>query len=335
MVNSFDVAKLAGVSQTTVSRALRGDERVSERTRRLVEQAAQSLSYVPNPAGRALSSGRTDRIAFLVTDLTNEFYHRIIAPLAEALQKRGKELVLQVDVPDLKFVPERIQALGVDGVILGTTTTESMVPYYLKERGIPFVYFNRTSPSAIGDVATVDSTQGYHQMLESALQFGHRQVALINGPSNSTTGYGRAIALKSFLAERGVSIPSEYDLSGNFSIDTGRKAFGELMKLEDPPSIVVCGNDTIAYGAKNEAVLLGIDIPGEVSVVGFDNLPESAQPVYDLSSIGYDLERLVEGCVELLLARVEAPETPIRSFTIPTTFVPRGSLGEAPGRSPQ
>ena len=144
-VTSKDVARLAGVSQPTVSRALRDDPRVSDATKRSVREAADLLGYVPSDAGRALSSGRTHRIGLLVTDLENQFYAQIIAPVHLELERMGYQLMLHTETADNETVAERLIANGLDGVILATTTVDSVAPLRLRDRGLPFVYFNRTA----------------------------------------------------------------------------------------------------------------------------------------------------------------------------------------------
>lgn len=332
MVTSIDVARYAGVSQATVSRALRQDPRVSEKTRLHVEEVAKKLGYVPNAAGRALASGKTDRVGLLVTDLSNEFYHRIISPVAERVQQLGKELVLLLDSPDEKSIPHRVQALGLEGVILGTTTTDSFVPYYLREQNVPFVYFTRTAPAIPSDSAVVDVSEGFFAMLDCVLQYGHRKVALINGPENSTTGRGRAEALQGYLAGRGISIPAEYSIMGDFRIETGVEGFQKLWALDERPTVILCGNDAIAMGVINQAYRQQVSIPSEVSVVGFDDIPEAKLPVYDLTTVGYDLQKLAFDAVDLLIERVEQPSKDFEERTVKSYFISRKSLGPCPNQ---
>ena len=155
MVTSHDVARLAGVSQPTVSRALRDNPKVSDETKRRVRKAAKALGYVPSEAGRALSSGRTRRVGLLLTDLDNQFYPHIIAPMHRELEGLGYQLVLQTETSDSGQVAERLLGNGLDGVLLATTTLDSMLPVRLRDRGVPFVYFNRTSAAADADRVVV------------------------------------------------------------------------------------------------------------------------------------------------------------------------------------
>lgn len=151
MVTSHDVARMAGVSQPTVSRALRGDRRVSESTRLRVQEVADRLGYVPNSLGRALSVGRAHRIGLLVTDLENQFYPHLIGPIHDTLGDVGYELILMTDDHDRGEVAARVRSNGLDGVILATTDATSEVPTRLRDNAIPFVYFNRVGAAVEAD----------------------------------------------------------------------------------------------------------------------------------------------------------------------------------------
>src|SRR4029078_4939537 len=157
MVTSHDVARLAGVSQPTVSRALRDSPKVSAATKQRVRRAADALGYIPSEAGRALWSGRSYRIGLLLTDLENQFYPHVISPMHHELEGFGYQLVLQTETTDTATVAERLISNGLDGVLLATTTVDSVVPVRLRDRGVPFVYFNRTPDALEGDSPTDDT----------------------------------------------------------------------------------------------------------------------------------------------------------------------------------
>lgn len=331
MVTSFDVARLAGVSQPTVSRALRGDPRVSEKTRRRIEDAARTLGYVPSAAGRALSSGRTNRIGLLGTDLTNEFYHRMIGPVVARVGERHHEAVLLADDGDVDDIIAHITSFGLDGVVLATTTTDSMVPFRLRERSVPFVYFNRVSPAVPADAAVVNVTEGFTEMVRAIRASGYSRIGIIMGPGNATTGTHRTDRLFSLLGEQGIFIPPEYRAQGDFDVTSGSAGFRALMSCEVPPEVIVCGNDVVAIGAVNEAVRSGIRIPDDVALVGFDDLPEASWPVFSLSTVGFDLNALARTAVDLLFDRIADGEADYRTVELPSYYVHRESL-PAPSR---
>lgn len=325
-VTSRDVAQLAGVSQPTVSRALRDDPRVSEATKERVRKAADRLGYVPSDAGRALSSGRTRRIGLLLTDLENQFYPHIIAPAFHQLESRGYQLMLHTEAADNDVVAERLISNGLDGVILATATIDSVVPLRLRDRGLPFVYFNRTSAAVQADSAVVDPAQGMEEAAEVLFERGHRRIAAILGPANTSTAVNREIALREALAHHGISIPAHYVHRGPFDTATGQAGTERFLGMPQPPTAIICGNDVVAFGALNAARSAGAEVPKDVSIVGFDDLPSASWPIIRLTTIAYDLDAMVRRAADLLIERIESPGRPVEESAFQSRLVMRDTL---------
>lgn len=328
-VTSRDVARLAGVSQPTVSRALRDDSRVSEQTKLRVREAADLLGYVPSDVGRALSSGRTRRIGLLVTDLENQFYSHIIAPVHQELEDLGYQLMLHAETADSERIVERLISNGLDGVILATTTTESTVPLRLHDRKLPFVYFNRTAPVVDADATIVAPADGYLAAAGRARDFGHRRIGAILGPSNTSTAQSREIALRAALAQSRLVLDPAYVRRGPYDTRTGEDVAHYLLSLPEPPTVVFCGNDVVAFGALNAARRLGFSVPGDVSVVGFDDLPAASWPIIELTTIGYGIAEMARAAARLLVRRIDDREASITHVEFETTFVERRTLAAA------
>lgn len=332
VVTSRDVARLAGVSQPTVSRALRDDSRVSVATKARVREAAHLLGYVPSEAGRALSSGRTRRIGLLLTDLDNQFYSHIIAPVHRELEALGYQLMLHTESADNDTVVERLLANGLDGVILATTTIDSVAPLRLKDRGLPFVYFNRTGALVQADATVVDPAPGYEAAVRQAVSLGHRHVGAVLGPDNTSTAQGREAALRVALLANGLTLNELDTRRVPFGAAEGEAAASEILSRRDRPTLLFCGNDVVAYGALNAAHRAGLRVPEELSVVGFDNLPEAAWPIIDLATIGYDIAGMARAAADLIVRRIEAPEAERENTPFESVFVFRRTLAEAPAR---
>jgi LacI family transcriptional regulator len=329
VVTSHDVARLAGVSQPTVSRALRDSPKVSEETKRRVREAASALGYVPSEAGRALSSGRTRRIGLLLTDLENQFYPHVIAPMHRELESLDYQLVLQTESSDTGRVAERLLANGLDGVLLATTTVDSVLPVRLRDRGVPFVYFNRTSSSVDADSAEVDAASGMSQLAQRILDLGHRRVGAIFGPRNTSTAEQRELALRDTLAAGGVTVSASLSYRGPFDFETGYAGARELLQRDERPSVIVCGNDVVAYGALNAARELDLAVPADVSIVGFDDLPAARWPLLQLTTVAFDLDAMARRAASLLVERIEEPERPYRHERFPSRLVERATLAAA------
>jgi LacI family transcriptional regulator len=331
VVTSHDVARLAGVSQPTVSRALRNSSKVSAKTKERVRQAALALGYVPSDTGRALSSGRTHRVGLLLTDLENQFYPHIIAPIHHELQSLGYQLVLQTESSDLGQVTERLIANSVDGVVLATTTIDSAVPLRLRDRGVPFVYFNRTAETVDADSATVDADAGLREAARRVVDFGHRLIGAIYGPRNTSTAQHREGALRDALEDDGLVIPGRLTYRGPFDFDTGFQGAQHLLRSSPPPTVIVCSNDVVAFGALNAARQMDLAVPDDVSIIGFDDLPPAAWPLIQLTTVAFDLDAMARRAARLLVTRIaDGDVTPPRHDVFPTRLVLRRTLAAAP-----
>lgn len=331
VVTSRDVARLAGVSQPTVSRALRDDPKVSEATKHRVREAAATLGYAPNQIGRALSMGRSTRVGLLVTDLDNEFYSYVIAPMHQEFEKLGYELLLITESSEQAPAPEHIAAAGLCGVILATTTLDSAMPVRLADRGIPFVYFNRTTTGVPADSVTVDPRPGLTDLVDAIATSGHRRVGAIFGPSNTSTGEEREHALRDLLGDHGLWLPERCVRRGPYDFNTGHASMHELLDTDEPPTVVVCGNDIVAFGALNAAAERGLDVPGDVSVIGFDDLPTANWTLIQLSTVTYDLDEMSRATARMMVARVEqGADLAQQTVRFGTRFVTRRTLGPAP-----
>lgn len=330
MVTSRDVARLAGVSQPTVSRALSDHPRVSETTKLRVRDAAKALGYAPNAIGRALSTGRSTRIGLVVTDLENQFYAHLVAPLHRELEALGYELVLVTESTGAPL-SERVAAHGLSAVVLSTTTVDSIEPTRLRDRGIPFVYLNRTAPSVEADSVTVDPQPGLRALLEAAIAAGHRRIGAVFGPRNTSTGESREQVARSVLDEHGLQLAHRDVLHGPFDFATGHAGMAALLDRGDPPTLVMFGNDVVALGGLNAAAERGVAVPGTVSVAGFDDLPTSGWPLVQLSTVAYDLDAVARDAARLVVARAKDPGAEFRHVVHSTRYVARATIGPPRG----
>lgn len=330
MITSRDVARLAGVSQPTVSRALRDDPKVSEATKRQVRDAAAALGYAPNAIGRALSLGRSSRIGLVVTDLRNQFYTYVIAPMHDELAKAGYELVLITESSESGPVTEHVVANGLSGVVLATTTTDSILPVRLSDRAVPFVYFNRTARNVPADSVVVDPEPGMAELVKDVVAQGHRRVGAVFGAEDTSTGQAREAVLRRLLLDQGIVLAERNVRHTPFDLDAGYAATLELLDQSQPPTLIICANDVVAIGALNAAAERGVAVPRDLSVIGFDDLPIAGFAMVQLSTIAYDLDAMSREAARLIVSRVEDPGIgEPRSVVFPTSYVGRSTLGPA------
>ena len=308
-ITSRDVARLAGVSQPTVSRALRGDPRVAAETRARVESAVAALGYVPSEAGRNLVTRTAKRIGIVVSDLTNPFYPHLIGPLHDALEDHGYRMMVFTEPSDSQVSVGQLVDGSVDGVVLLTSDVGSALPAELSRRRVPFVFLNRESGPGVGDAAVVDNDLGGRLAAKHFTGLGHRRIAGIFGPQTTSTGRDREMGFRLALADAGIGLSPELTHRGSFEFDTGHRAMRELLALPSPPTAVFCGNDVVAIGALNAASAAGVRVPDVLSLIGFDDIPMASWEVFQLTTIGHDLALMARSAAELLVERIKGSST--------------------------
>lgn len=326
---SHDVARLAGVSQSTVSRALRNETSISPATRARVNAAVESLGYTPNGLGRSLVTQSTRTIGMLVTDLSNPFYPYLIAPLHEELSRLGYRMLLIAD-PSHDGSPNELIDRSVDGAVLATVTIDSSLPGNLAARGVPFVYLTREVDEVPGDAAVVDNPLGASLMATEVLRRGHRRIGALLGPESTSTGRQRERGLRVTLAGAGHPLDDALTRHGPFVPDTGHAGLRQLMALNSPPTAVVCGNDSIALGALNAATALSLRVPDDVSIVGFDDLPLASWELVQLTTVHQPMDEMARAAARLLVDRIEGNVPPgrVRREVFEPRLVIRRTLGE-------
>ncbi|MFE5646574.1 LacI family DNA-binding transcriptional regulator [Rhodococcus sp. NPDC056516] len=327
-ITSRDVARLAGVSQPTVSRALRGDPRVATETRMRVESAVAALGYVPSEAGRSLVTRTTKRVGIVVSDLTNPFYPHLIGPLHDTLEKHGYRMMVFTERSDSQISIEQLVDGSVDGLVLLTSNVGSELPTELNRRRIPFVFLNRESGQGLGDAAVVDNQLGGRIAAARLTALGHRRIAGIFGPLETSTGRDREMGFRLELADAGIGLVPDLTRHGPFEFKTGYQAMTELLALPEPPTAVFCGNDVVAIGAVNAALSKGVRIPDEVSLIGFDDIPMAAWEVFRLTTIGHDLEKMAAAAAQLLVERLRGGvDSSPRRVVLEPQLIERSTLG--------
>lgn len=304
-VTSHDVARLAGVSQPTVSRALRDQWGVSATTRRRVREAARQLGYVPIQAGRTLSTKTSGRVGIVSGELSNPFYPALIDPVHDELAKHGFRTILVTDVGHDSVEIEPLIDGSLDGVILTTTVLDSALPRSLAHRGLPLVLLNRDTHDPDYDACVVDNQAGVRKLAELLVDLGHTRAAAIFGPDNTSTGRERRVEFLATMQRLGAPVHDALTFSGPYTPRTGFQGFEYLWQSR--PSAIFCANDVIALGARNAAAALGVNVPGDVTLVGFDNIAMSDWDLFGLTTVGVSFVELAANAVRLLTLRMDEP----------------------------
>lgn len=325
-VTSQDVARLAGVSQPTVSRALRDGRGVAPHTRERVAMAARELGYVPGRPGRAPSPRRTRLIGLAGLDLGDPFATALLGSVDEAVGRHGYRTVLIPARPGLAAPAETVTDGSVDGVVLASPDVGEGLARGLSAAGVPFVTVGHTAGDA--DACTVDDRLGGELVARFLVELGHRRLGAITGPVASGPVHAdRLEAFRRELGRRGVGLPDSRVVHGDPTAAGGRRALLDLLARPEPPTAVFCGTDAIAVGALDAAASLRLEVPDGLTVVGFDDVAFASWDRFDLSTVHTGRERMAAEAVELLVARLDAPDGPARRTVLTPRLALRGTHG--------
>jgi LacI family transcriptional regulator, galactose operon repressor len=321
---SHDVAKIAGVSQSTVSRALRGMPGIAPETVARVRAAARALSYVPSEAGRSLSTRQARSIGVFSAELTNPFYPALVEPVRNRLQDCGFRTILLTE-PDVPDAAESLPLGVVDGAIIATAHLGSQLPASLRARNIPFVLVNRSVDGVDCDRSVVDNVAGGRLAAEFITGLGHRDIGAIFGPSDTSTGRDRELGFRLGLCEQAVSLPDSNIHRGPFSYEAGYQSAVALLQTPARPTAIFCGNDVVALGALNAARAQGREVGRDLTIIGFDDIALASWEVFDLTTVRYDVTKMAQTAADLMVDRIGDPAAPYREIMLDPVIVARGS----------
>jgi len=307
-VTAIDVARLVGVSQPTVSRVFSNINNVTKETREKVLAAASQLGYKPNAIARSLTSRKTD-IVGIVTRLNQKFFLSTLEQFTNQLQNNGKQVLLFNNEPDqqLDDVLFRVLQYQVDALIITVATLSSKMADVCARQGTKVLLFNRYVLGSDVNAVCCDNVESGRMVANYLLDTGHRRLAFLSGSERVSTSLDRCKGFSDRLRERGIS-----DLmieSGEYSYDSGAQLTKRLFLLDNPPDAIFCANDVMAMGAMDAIRYdLGLRIPEDVSIIGFDDIKESSWPTYSLTTVHQPLEQMVDAGMKVLLNNMESKE---------------------------
>ena len=329
-ITGFDVARLAGVGQPTVSRALRGLPGVSAKTRAAVLQAAKDLGYLPSDSGRTLSTRVTRRVAVVSEELVNPYYAHLMESLRLSLAEHGYRTVLISDALGDDPIAEALCDGSYDAAVLTTTTRRSTLPSVLRSRRLPHVLVNRVLDDGLSPRVAIDNESGAAQAAELVASLGHTEVAILAGPAETSTGRERLLASLGTLKAHGVRVPRARQPRVPFNHDSAREAAFALLVSTNRPTAILCGNDVQAFGVLSAARDLNVSVPADLTVVGFDDIPMASWPITDLTTVHCDLRRLADAAIEvasLLVTDGPVPHLRASVMRVVPQLVKRGTHG--------
>ena len=311
---SFDVAALAGVSQSAVSRAFTPGSSIADDTRERVIEAAQKLNYVPNSIASSLTTKRTNIVALILGNLANPFYVQALHEFSIKLQSRGRQVLIFAVDPGAESDDAIMRALQyqIDGIILTSAQISTRMTTICHERGIPIVLFNRYIPGRDASGVRCDNVAGGGLIAEAFLAAGAKTFAMITGDPRGTTSKDRVRGFTERLMEDGIKRSQIAEIAGGSTYDGAFKAVHELFgeKKRCRPDALFAVNDIMAMGAMDTLRFeYRLRIPDDLMLAGFDDIPDGARPSYNLTTVRQPIDRMVEETLSIL--NLDDPHRPI------------------------
>ncbi len=328
-VTSKDVARRAAVSLSAVSRVFTPGASVSKAMREKVLKAARELGYRPNVLARSLITRRSRIIGVVVAYLHNQYYPVALQYLSHVLQAKGYHILVFMASQtrgDLDHVLQEILDYQVDGMVMASVAMSSDIAAQCDAAGVPVVLFNRTQDDARLSAVTSDNFAGGREVARFLAAGKHRRIAYIAGWEGASTNRDREAGFLRGLEEAGLEL---FDRAlGDYDFEQAKRAARELFDRpsERRPDAVFVANDHMAVAVLDTLRYeLGLDVPAQVSVVGYDDIPQAAWPSFDLTTVRQPTEEMVDATVRILLERIEENiDTPQR-IALQGPLVVRGS----------
>jgi LacI family transcriptional regulator len=332
-VTALDVAHKAGVSRSAVSRVFTPGASVSKTTTAKVRTAARELGYRPNVLARSLITGRSRIIGLVVAYLENQFYPEAIEKLSKSLQERGYHVLVFMASNDSEATQKVIDELldyQVDGIIAASVGMSNDLTRRCEDAGIPIVLFNRDQYDDRLSSVTSDNMAGGRKLAEFLADGGHQRIGHIAGWEGASTQIDREAGFKAGLMDAGLKLVARE--VGNFNFEQAKSAAREMFDRDDYPDAVFVSNDHMAFAVMDVLRFeLGLSIPNDVSVVGYDDVSLAAWPSYDLTTVRQPANRMVAETLNILMTRIDDIDAAPRRVTIDGPLIVRGSARQLKG----
>lgn len=309
-VTSYDVARHAGVSQSAVSRCFKSGASVSKKMRERVMKSVEELGYQPNAIARGLITRRSNMVGVIVSNLN--FYPEVLSELSARFTERGVHVLLFTldHESDVGRILDQVWQYQLDGVVAAAHLEPEQIQMFARRR-VPLVFYNRSYQNVSVSSVCCDQVEGERTLVNLLVENGrHRSYAVISGPADSVVSMERTRGALDHLNDLGVE--RVFQAAGDYSYQSGRRAILDLIETyNEVPEAIICANDMMAMGVMDELRShFELDVPGDVSVVGFDGIKASGWSSFDLVTIQQPVESMTEAAVSMLMDRVDNNELP-------------------------
>ncbi|ALB72510.1 ribose operon transcriptional repressor RbsR [Cronobacter muytjensii] len=329
MATLKDVARLAGVSTSTVSHVINKDRFVSDAIRARVEDAVRTLNYAPSALARSLKLNQTRTIGMLITASSNPFYSELVRGVERSCFERGYSLVLCNTEGDEQRMNRNLETLlqkRVDGLLLLCTETHQPSPAIMtRYPAIPTVMMDWSPFDGDSDVIQDNSLLGGDIATRHLIEKGFTRIACVTGPLDKTPARQRLEGYRTAMRRAGLPVPEGYEVVGDFEFAGGLRAMQSLLALPEPPQAVFMGNDAMAVGAYQALYQAGLRIPQDIALVGYDDIELARYMTPPLTTIHQPKDELGELAIDVLIHRMAQPELQQQRLQLTPVLMERGS----------
>lgn len=331
-VSIKDIARLAGVSHSTVSRALHNSPLIPAETAGRIRKIADEQGYMPSAVARSLVTSKTEAIGVVVTSIADPFNGEVVAGIEELANEHGYTVILatsQASAAREVAVVRSFQARRVDGVLVASSRVGALHTPLLSELKIPIVLLNNQHPSAYVHSVRFDNVSGAHRAARHLIELGHHRIAYLGDKFGLHSDAERYEGFCNMMAEAGMVVDGQIVVHGDGKPEAAAAAARQLLALREPPTAILCYNDMSALGVLRQAAMEGIAVPEELSVTGFDDIffADYLQP--PLTTVRQPMRELGRRAMELLLSILRGEEND-KTLLIEGELIVRGSTA-APG----
>lgn len=323
-----DVAELAGVHPSTVSRVINDDSRISEKTKNKVLSIIKKLGYTPNAIARGLKTKRTYTLGMLIPDITNPFFAEIARGVEDAANANGFNIILCNTDDKLKkerIYLEILKGKRVDGLILGTAHIKDKSILELEKKKFPYILVSRNIEKLNKNCIIVDDVAGGIMVTEYLIKLGHRRIAHITGPLKTRSALNRLKGYKLTLKKYEIEYRDELVGEGDFRIKGGYQVMKRFLKLAEPPTAIFAANDLLALGAMQAVQKKKYHIPEDFCIIGFDDIRLASFVYPPLTTIRQPMLEMGALAVKMLLKIIEEGEFNQRKIVLKPKLIIRES----------
>lgn len=328
------IAKATGYSVTTVSRALGGHSDVNQETRRIIEEEAQRQGYQPNLQARLLQGQRSQIIGIIMPmngpRFTDLFFNELLSGVGSKAAESGFDVLLSASVPEqneVEIYHHMVAGRRVDGLVLARTRQNDPRIEYLLTTQMPFVVFGRSDNSQDYVHIDVDGVAGQRALTEHFINLGHRRIAYIAPPQNLMFARFRLQGFQEAMEQHNIPVDPQLIAEGTLTERSGYEIAEYLLSLPDPPTVIMTGDDAMAFGVMSAIQNRGLQVGDDIAVGGFDNVPLAEHIPPGLTTVHHPIFEIGQQLIEILLQLVDGKALADRAILVEPQIVVRGSSG--------